>query len=411
MTDFQNWRPARLVKGVRWYIEYYQTDPVSGVMIRSREYLQMNRITDKRERLRFALNHISNLNNNLLPYGYPYKDSKNKQIIISIGEAVKIAMQIKSRSDRAKTVSSYKSVVDNFMKYIQKNNRQDAPLRDFGHTDAVMYLDYVLTEKSVGARTYNNYKQFMTAIWNELIERGYCAQNPWSKIKKLKVTEKNRKMLDDRDAQQILDAAMREDKQLLLAILLLYYCAIRPGEQRQMKAGYIDLENGVVTLPGSITKNKKSEHVTIPTEIIPVLRKLGVDKMHRNDFIFGKGFLPHPDEMCGANTMAERHKTIVNKLYEQGKIRTKTGTSIYSWKDTGAMSLIKSGVDPYEIMRHFRHSDLNTTQKYMQSLHSRSEAIRNFRGSLLPQAHHLHDHESQIGSGQSPDLQDIRPTR
>jgi integrase len=383
MSEFWDYMPARIVKGRRWYIEFYQTDPVERTKKRVREYRDMNRIKDLKERQKVALNHINELNTNLLPFGYPYSETKNLPQHITIIDAVTMSLAIKSRSDRAKTVSSYGSIVNYFIRYIRELGREHTQLRDFSFRDAMMFMDHVLIEKKISARTYNNYRQFITAIWNELIDRGYISQNPWTKVKKQTITEKNRRMLSNDEAQMILNEAWQTDKMISLSILLLYYCFVRPGEQRQMRVSYIDLDAGLIKLPGAITKNRKTDYITIPTQIISLFRKLNIENWHANDYIFGKGIEPHPEIMCGSNSMAERHKAIINRLYENKKLRSKTGISIYSWKDTGAMALIRGGVDTYEIMRQMRHSELSTTQTYLKSLHSVNKSIRDLKGELL----------------------------
>ena len=48
------------------------------------------------------------------------------------------------------------------------------------------------------------------------------------------------------------------DKGLLLAVSLCYYCGLRPSEIRRLKVGDIDLKKGVIILDGTETKNKKT---------------------------------------------------------------------------------------------------------------------------------------------------------
>lgn len=42
--------------------------------------------------------------------------------------------------------------------------------------------------------------------------------------------------------------------------------------------------------------------------------------------------------------------------------------TLYSWKHTRAIHLIQDGVQPYELMKMFRHSDLATTSLYLRDL-------------------------------------------
>lgn len=384
-SKFIDYSPARVVKGSsRWYVEFYQVDPITKVKERTREYHNLNRIKDKRERLRKAITIVNHLNNDLLPFGYPYIETSKLPEMITIEKGVTLSLAIKCRSDRAKTVSSYTSIVNHFVGYIAKTGRSDVPIKDFGLRDAVAYLDHVLITKKVSPRTYNNYRLFLNAIWSELIERGYINFSPWSKVKKQKVTEKNRRMISTSEAQTILNHVWQNDKMLTLSILLLYYCFIRPGEQRRMRVSCIDMRAGIITLPGAITKNKKTEQVTIPKAIIPFLEEIGIDRWHANDYIFGSNMQPHPEKMCGSNSLAERHKAVINHLVKIGTLRSKTGLSIYSWKDSGAMALIRAGIDVYEVMRQMRHSDLSTTQKYLKSLHNVNKSIQDNTNLILP---------------------------
>lgn len=384
MSEYFQFMPARLVKGRRWYVEFYQTNPVTMSKERIREYCQMNRIKDLSERQNFAIRYINQLNSKLLPYGYPFVELAQLPANISVLDAVSLALKIKSRSDRVKTSRTYATVVKYFLSYVRNIGREHTHIKEFSFRDAMMFMDYIITDKKIGARTYNNYRMFLCALWSELIERGYITDNPWLRVKKQKATEKNRLMLSSRDAQIILDEAYSNHKMLFLSILLLYYCFVRPEEMRRMRVHMIDLANGSIYLAGDITKNKKSEMITIPKAIIPYLYDIGLDKWHRNDYIFGSNLQPHPSKQCGANALNLHHKKILDRLYQQKKLHSISGISIYSWKDTGAMALIKAGIDAYEVMRQMRHSDLSTTQKYLKSLSNINKNIRDLSEILLP---------------------------
>jgi integrase len=383
MSTYFDYTPARLVTGKRWYIDFYQTDPVDQIKKRVREYRNLNRIKDLKERRKAALNHITHLNAELLPYGYPYVDTKHLPENINVYDAVIMALNIKNRSDRKKTGGTYNSVVKYFLQYMKEHHRDMTPIRDFGFRDAIMFMDFLISDKKIANITYNNYRLFMTAIWNEVIGRGYIHHNPWSKIKKLKVTEKSRRMMTRDEAQHILDYAFAHDRMMALSILLLNYTFIRPGEQRQMRVHMIDLRRGMIHIPGEISKNKKGEHITIPSQVIPYLSELISDQWHVNDYIFGQNMRPHPDIMIGSNTMLNRHNSIVNALVKDKKLRSAKGITLYSWKDTGGMALIKSGVDAYTLMRQMRHQDLETTQKYLKEIGTVNESIRDLKGNIL----------------------------
>lgn len=372
-----NYLPAVLVEGkTNWYIEYHQQKTHSEERQRFRPTANMNRVKDLVERRKIGMAFVHQLNNKLLPYGYPFVKIEIMPDHINILDALDVAMTIKGRGDKKKTVRTYASVVNHFKKYLHQKELQYINLHDFGYREAVNYMDFLTASKNPGTRTYNNYRQFLTAIWSELLDRGYAKENIFGRVKKLKLTDKERRMLDKEEAQAILSHVKKTDKMLFLSILLLHYCFVRPGEMRQLRVHHIDLANGVISVPGHISKNNKSEIVTIPKEVIPYLEALGLNEWYRNDYIFGKGVAPHPNIMCGENTLNYRHNKVIKTLLEYKLLRDITGLSLYSWKDTGAMNLIRSGIDAYEIMRQMRHSDLSITQTYLKSLSHINTSIR-----------------------------------
>lgn len=375
--------PAVLKINGRWYVEFYQTNPSTGEKKRFREYHNLNRIPDLNERRKAGLSLVKMLNEELLPHGYPYVKVSASDSFMNLQDAITLCMSIKKRSDRPKTVSTYQTVVNYFEEYIKLKNIEYISVKTFGQKEAMSFMDYINDLKKPAPRTYNNYLAFMKSLFGELVDRGHIQKNPWSTIKKSKIVEKSRRMLDDYELKKIFEAAYASDKMLTLCIFLLYYCFIRPGEQRLMKVHMIDLRNGLIHLPGSITKNKKSETVTIPSVMIPYFEQIKFDEWYHEDYIFGKGCLPHPDKPCGANTLGEKHRTLINNLYKSKVLRTKKGIELYSWKDTGAMALVKSGIDAYELMKQMRHSDLSTTQKYLNSLENVNKNVQNFSGNLV----------------------------
>ena len=384
MSTFFHFTPARLVQGLRWYIEFYQTNPTSKKLERVREYRQMNRIKDIQERQKFASRVINDLNTNLLPFGYPHVQNNLLPNHITLLDAVNKAYLIKCRSDRKKTSQTYGTVVNYFIDYIKKRGRENTVLNEFTFRDAMMFMDHAISEKKMAPQTYNNYRQFLVAIWNELVERAYIIENPWTRVKKQKATDKNRHMLSNADAQMILNEAYNSDKMLFLSILLLHNCFIRPEEQRGLKVNMINLKDGTIYIPGEISKNKRSDTVTIPSAILPYFYEIGIDKLHLNDFIFGKSLKPHPTVKCGSNALNNQHNKLINILFQKKKLRSISGISLYSWKDTGAMALIRGGIDIYEVMRQMRHTDLSTTQKYLKSLTTVNTKIRDLSTILLP---------------------------
>ena len=94
--------PAKLVMGARWYVEFYQTNPSTGLKERTREYHQLNRIKDINERYLRGLRIVKNLNENLLINGYPF-DQQLESPDMTVLDGLKLAVSIKSKISRVTT--------------------------------------------------------------------------------------------------------------------------------------------------------------------------------------------------------------------------------------------------------------------------------------------------------------------
>lgn len=74
-------------------------------------------------------------------------------------------------------------------------------------------------------------------------------------------------------------------------------------------------------------------------------------------------------------------------MVKKGLIKSRQGYTAYSWKDTGAIAMVRAGLDIVAIQKHLRHKSLATTQVYLQSLGVINREIRDFKGVifLLPE--------------------------
>lgn len=378
--------PARLVRGHRWYIVYYQVDPVSGERIRFRETHDLNRIPDMAERKRRAALIISQVNAKL-PLGYPFDAADQSKIPrkTKILDALEEAKRIKSRTDRARTVDMVKSMVNIFTEFIDKMEWVDLPVGEFDRKHAQAFLDYAIDDRGVGNRTHNNYIERMRSMFTELVDREYLPKNPFSGFKKKKITGKQRRAFSDYEKELVAAAVAKKSKWLLLGVLLQYHCFIRPIEMRRLRFHMFDLKEGLIRLTGKETKNKENAIVTIPDSLLPFLRKFDFRQWDQRWLLFGPGVSPHPDKCCGHNTMNWQHTQILQRLEKEGRLVDITGLTFYSWKDTGAMALFKQKVNPLEIMRQLRHKDLTTTQLYCQSLYSVNKEIKALDNELIGQ--------------------------
>jgi integrase len=385
-----NYKPAKLVRGVRWYIEYYQEN-ASGVRQRVREYHNLNRIKDLRERIKMALKIVEDLNENLLPTGYPFKSiTAIKEF--TIVEGIEFGMKIKeTETDRKKTPQTYQSVIRYFLEYIYQHEMQDNLIKKFSVRDAGAFLDYAITKKGIKGSTYNNYKGILRLIFGVLKDREYIDTNPWSEIKSMKSSEKERRALMKSEIEAIIEESQNRNPYFTSILLLIHYCFIRPKEIREIKIKHIDLKSNLIYIPGYSSKNKKSGYVTMPDELVEFLCSLNLQEKESEYYLVGSGLIPGRNQ-CGNNSLNNYHRRILEDLQKEKVLKSIKGISIYSWKDTGALELINRGIDILQIKNQMRHSSLETTNRYVKSLGNVSADIKNMRGSLAVTAsRHLSD--------------------
>lgn len=309
--------------------------------------------------------------------------TQNAPYTINIVEALRLAESIKATYIRKISADEYRNFIDRFEVYLKSNEMHGMNLSDFTRRHAVRYLDEVLRERKLNALTRNNYMRVMRALFYVLVEREYIAANPFAKIKRLKETQKRRRTFDDREKKIIVQCIKHENKQLLLAVCLCYYCGMRPSEMRRLRIRDIDLELGLILMDGSQTKNKDLGTITIPEVLLPLLNTYQFQNFPKGWYVFGAGTLKPGENQCGRDTISKKHKKIVDSLYKCRFLHDIEGKTFYSWKDTAAKDLIELGLNVMDLKAHFRHKELTTTQRYMQTYGGVNSNIRDTANKIF----------------------------
>lgn len=374
---------AVLVKGQRWYIKYYQTNPATGLRERFRETFDLNRIKDLEEREAAARQHVREINAKL-PLGFPFEEQYSQlPSETNILAALEVAKKVCCDSDRENTNRNIRSMCNIFTEFLEGEGLTGITVGEFRKSHAVSFMDYAVFDREVEPRTYNNYKERLTSIFKALKQRGYVKKNWFKKFKKKRVHGKQRRAFSEREREIVAEHISQTDPWMTLGILLQYHCFIRPIELRRLQFHMIDLIEGTIRLTSDETKNRDNDIVTIPDDIAVLLRAYNFQQYRPTWLVFGEGGHPHPDKACGHGLYWERHRNALQLLHDKGKLLNIKGLSYYSWKDTGAMELFKKKVNMLEIMKQLRHKDLATTQKYCQSLYVINEEIKALPNALV----------------------------
>lgn len=259
------------------------------------------------------------------------------------------------------TYNNYVSKFNIISTWLRQNNFADAPLRKIDNETIAKFFNYLAVERNLDKPTCEKYMIVLRMFFNYALKRGYVDYLPFDLIVyPNKKQDMGAKVIQRDELNKLLNPIKQSNKQLHLALMFEFYCALRPGNEiRLMKVEEIDLDAGVIRIPPERAKSRRKEVVTMPNQLINLCRDYGINGVGKNLYVFGKG-----------GGMSDRPWS-VNMLRRQfNDYRDSMGLSkdikLYSAKHTGITRLAESGVPIRSIMDHARHTNLSATQKYIQ---------------------------------------------
>jgi integrase len=354
---------ARLVKGKRWYIDFTKVNPATGEESRHRQDFDLNDIENLETREMVG----KIIANNIKQFGQSHVQ---ETVPTKKGETVKTAIEYaraeKMSGPRKNTHKGYKSICKSFLEWAEKRGYADIQIKDFGITHAKSFWQFVKTAKQYKGVTLNNKLIHIRSIWNFLIDQEKADKNPFNKIKLAPVEEKTRRAFTEDEKYIVSDYIKQHDYWLFRALLLQYYCYIRPIEISRLKFRAFNFTDGSIKIEGFEAKKWKQRVATIPKSIMHYFTDNVFNKQPTNYFIIGnidnKRIGPSP-KPAAENRQYTRHKKYLIKLKESGELKSIEGLTWYSWKDTGISNHVKN-TTPLSTRDQAGHTDFQMTLTY-----------------------------------------------
>lgn len=272
-------------------------------------------------------------------------------------------MQDMKGTIRLGSFRKYQGEMNVFLDWIKAENQ---PLYIGMYTQERLqsFFDYLAREESEGGRglcygSIKQYRQRLSGLFayakkmgvfgdanpaDDIRNRGKlvdCAPSPFTKDERTRLKE----------------AILPRQPYLWLAIELLYYSAIRPGEARLLKVGDIDRERRLVNIRNSVAKNKRTQQVGLNKDTLSLMERLGVFAYHPDLYLFGRGGIPS-DKPIGKSTLRTRFSEYRRQLH------IPADRTLYAWKHTGAINALEKGMDLVKLKDHMRHANIDTTMQY-----------------------------------------------
>ena len=367
-----NYKYAEISKGKRWYVHYMVLNPPSGKLERKRIYV--DHVKDTKLRERYARRLCTKINDKLDQGWNPYISEKSNRQYTDIRKAFDYLLLFKGSYLSKRGLDTYKSRIGIFFDYLKNNKLDKVFVFEFADRHAIAFFDYLLIERKVCGRTYNNYLLDFRTFFNFFIKHRYVFENPFLTVEELPETEKEKQPFTHEEATTFRDHCVEHEQAFYVVSGLCYYCALRPVEITRLKVGEVDKHNRLVKLPGSSTKNKRNRTVPVPDVFWPLLEKF-IEGSPASDYICSTGFIPGP-KAISPTRIADKFRVIAREVGIPEYVK------FYSLKDTAAERLDQNNVGLKTIRDLFGHTNISTTDAYMRGFRNRE--LESLRASYPP---------------------------
>ncbi|WP_313235764.1 tyrosine-type recombinase/integrase [Sphingobacterium multivorum] len=335
----------------KWYVEFYFNGK------RTRLSNQLNRIKDYQEKLEVFTKLKNEIHQQLKDgvYGQP----QLKPVIIpSLKDAIKQFVQWHyDKGSRPKTRQSYESK----LKYI--NDVLGGISVNYIYFKDVNDLLITLSKDlNWSAKTFNNCRLIYSALFNFCIDSRFITVNPVTKVKTKYVGKSIRNKAFTKDDFNKIMVEVEKDTMLSMFIKSIYYTCIRPKELTQLQIKHIDFDKRIITIPASISKNKKDGTVHIDDNYYELLKEYYFNAPSES-YLFCNDTVLYGYDPYHPNRPYKRFVKILTDLGLSNK-----GYTLYSVKHFSNVQKYLSGFTVAEIMVCNRHHSLAETENYLRDL-------------------------------------------
>jgi site-specific recombinase, phage integrase family len=355
---FVDYRPAELKINKAWYIEYYVKNPSTGKLVRFRN--RVPQIKPTRTRELYAKKMIESINIKLYNGWLPWYESPNNtyKLLNECFELYikKLKKEIEDGIKRPDTLRAYTSFITNVQRYIEEKHLSVKYLIEVDYTFVNSFLDYTYYEKNNSPATYNNYLTYFKTFLEWAKAKEYVKQNATDNIKSLPKAQKRREPLTQ-EVKACVKELKNTDFHFFVVCMLTYFCLIRRTELTKLKVADVRLFENRIILDGTITKNRKTDSVTIPDVFLPDLAQ-HLQHAKNSDYLFSANDFKPGTRQLNPKKISDTWAKYRSKYGFDSKFQ------FYSLKDTGIMELLNSGVPSIKVRDQARHYDIKQTESY-----------------------------------------------
>jgi integrase len=375
-----------------WYVEYGYRNAATDKMERFRIYKGLNDQASLKNRYKVAQSIINDYEEKLKGGWNPF-DDKGKRIIyedetlyhnisvmygrrkesnVNVRTYLSDFLAHKKSELRIKSYQTYQSKMRLFLAWLESKDKAAIDVSAIDCDMIETFLKNIVAEKKLSTATVAKYKQILHQFFNYLKRnKKLLISNPLENLPRIGILKDEAPdPINDRDRKILGQEIAKRDPQLWLACQLMYYSALRPGEEiRTMRIRQFNFATRSITVFITSAKNEQRESIRMSQFLFNELKKTyKMDSFPADWYVFSSGGMPGPTAL-GKNNMRMRFNRIRDDLGMPSEYK------FYSWKHTGASALTATGINPFDLQHHLRHKDLNSTQKYIRKRFGESNEI------------------------------------
>jgi integrase/recombinase XerD len=368
---FIDYKPAELKLAKEWIIVYYSKNPISNKLERIR--LRVPTMSSKTERLKHAKRIVVEINVKLASGWSPFTEQLSvsyKTFKSCVDDfLISIKKQVKDNVARPDTLRTYNSNLNLLQQYIKEKNIKIIFALEMNKQFCVNYLDWIYIVRESSPRTRNNHLTFLRLFCSFLIGRGILNENPTLGIKNMKQLTKKRQVFPEAIKQIVNAELITYENGFNCLCMTTYFCFIRNTELGKLRVWNFNLNESSIYINKEISKNKKDETVTIPSQFLAFLKK-HIGNSPDDHYVFSSdqfkpGTKKMPIRKIGTAWEVLRNKLELDSIYQ-----------FYGLKDTGITDLLNSGVPAIKVRDQARHHDIKITEMYTQRNNSCDATIQ-----------------------------------
>lgn len=169
----------------------------------------------------------------------------------------------------------------------------------------------------------------------------------------VKVPKSRRRVLSEEEVEDVLELFAQD--QLCPVVLTALYTGMRRGELVNVRCEHVNLATGIISLPGSITKNNRPREIAIHNRLRPILASLVNGHT-------GPVFTRHT-----AGTSKSFKADYVSRHFSEiaSKADGLENLTFHCLRHTCATRLAAAGMSPFDVQRVMGHQSIQTTMIYV----------------------------------------------